>query len=63
MSYGPNLPEISRRVACYVDRTLKGAKPVEEPTRFEPVVNPKTAKALGINVPQSLLIRADPVIE
>lgn len=67
MSYGPNLREASRRLAYYVDRILKGAKPadlpVELPTQVEFVVNLRTAKALGIKIPQSVLIRADRVIE
>ncbi len=67
MSYGPNLAEASRRLAFYVDRILKGAKPgelpVEIPNRVEMVVNQKTARAIGVAVPQSVLLRADRVID
>ena len=67
ISYGVNLVELSRRAAYFVDKILKGAKPgdipVEQPTKFEMVVNMKTAKALGIKIPQTILVRATKVIE
>jgi putative ABC transport system substrate-binding protein len=67
ISYGPSLPDLWQRAASYVDRILRGTQPsdlpVEQPTIFELAVNLRTAKALGLNVPQSLLLRADEVIE
>jgi putative ABC transport system substrate-binding protein len=67
MSYGPSFLDLYRRTADFVDKILRGVKPadipVEQPTKFELAINLKTAKALGLTIPQSLLLRADQVIE
>ena len=67
LSYAPSLTEIARRGAAYVDKVLRGAKPgelpVDQPTKLEFVINLKTAKALGLTIPRSVLVRADQIIE
>jgi putative ABC transport system substrate-binding protein len=67
LAYGPNVDDISKRLVTYIDQIIKGAKPadlpVQQPTKFELVINAKAAKTLGITVPPSVLARADEVIE
>jgi putative ABC transport system substrate-binding protein len=67
MSYAPNLPDMFRRAAVHIDRILRGARPadlpIEQPTRLDLVINLRTAKALGLSLPNSLLLRADRILE
>ena len=67
MSYGPNVPDLYRRAADYADKILRGAKPrdipVEQPTKFDLIINLTTAKVLSLKIPESFLLRADEVIE
>ena len=66
MAYGPDLPEMYKRAVTYIDRILKGKAgdlPIERPVRFRFVINLKTAKALGLTIPQTVLLRADEVIQ
>jgi putative tryptophan/tyrosine transport system substrate-binding protein len=67
MSYGPNFPDLLRRAGDYVDKILRGVKPaeipVEQPTKFDLMINLTTAKALGLAIPESFLLRADEVLE